>query len=359
MNDEGRKKRWRLVIRYSGFVIDSSFESGGMVERRSVPWREGAANFARFEQSYQAVFLFACGMIVSMAQSSTKLGYPPILGRSKESREVVFAPNLKDSPTFGNVYKSFMRDRGKKLLKSWTCKKTAKPGDLYLFYFGEPERKIAGLAVCREPPDQDGWKHNKSSRTQKMFFCSFDQLHHFKTPLEVDELRSNSLVNLWWRTRPYHGRPKIIPAGVASELLRLVSDREPRIARFLSEYISECGMTNAHSKRDIQADALEGTVYERLVRQSVRNKALRDTKIREVLLKNGRLVCEVRGCGFDFFETYGELGRGFAHVHHRKSLANRKTRRTKPEDLAIVCANCHAMIHRWRNCRSLHDLISK
>jgi hypothetical protein len=275
-----------------------------------------------------------------------------------ESREVVFAPNREDSPTFGKVYQRFMRNRGGKQLTHWTCKKTAKPGDLYLFYFGESQAKIAGLAVCSEPPDPAGQKVSRGSNRHKMFFCSFDQLYHLRTPITVDELRSKGLVDSWWRTRPYRGRPKTIPPGVATSLLRMIAIREPKTAALLAEYINECGAQSTSERQPAQMDALEGTIYERLARQPLRSKALRDSKIREVLAENGRLVCEVPGCGFDFLETYGELGRGFAHVHHRRSFARRKARRTKPKDLAIVCANCHAMIHRWGNCRGLQDLIT-
>jgi 5-methylcytosine-specific restriction protein A len=65
----------------------------------------------------------------------------------------------------------------------------------------------------------------------------------------------------------------------------------------------------------------------------------------------GRLECEV--CGFDFFETYGERGNGFAECHHKLALSH-GTRSTYLRDLAVVCANCHRMFHRgdsltWRS----------
>jgi predicted HNH restriction endonuclease len=68
-----------------------------------------------------------------------------------------------------------------------------------------------------------------------------------------------------------------------------------------------------------------------------------------VLRATGSLVCEVSGCGFDFFRTYGELGREFAECHHRVPLSLLAgVRETRLEDLAIVCANCHRMLHRGK-----------
>lgn len=79
-----------------------------------------------------------------------------------------------------------------------------------------------------------------------------------------------------------------------------------------------------------------------------REKRLRKAKIREALDRcGGRLRCEVPDCGFDFFEVYGEIGREFAHVHHLRLLGERDEESgTSLDELAIVCANCHAMIHR-------------
>lgn len=55
--------------------------------------------------------------------------------------------------------------------------------------------------------------------------------------------------------------------------------------------------------------------------------------------------CEV--CGMAFVERYGERGQDYIQVHHQDPVAMReKPSKTKLEDLNIVCANCHAMLHR-------------
>jgi 5-methylcytosine-specific restriction endonuclease McrA len=272
-----------------------------------------------------------------------------------EHRDIVFSPNLENSPTFGRVFRGFMQARGKRRLKSWTCKKTASPGDLYLFYFGDPEYKLAGFAICDTIPDPDGWKPR--GHRQKMFFSSFDRLCHLKFPLSIDELRSVRSIDSWWETRPYHGRPKTIPPAAATSILKTIIRREPRTASLLGKYIQKEPSSNADDARSSVLSANEGTMNERLCREPNRSSELRKAKIREILSKHGRLVCEVRGCGFDFHAVYGELGRGFAHVHHRHLLASNGARRTKLSDLAIVCANCHAMIHRWGMCRDIRHLI--
>lgn len=68
-------------------------------------------------------------------------------------------------------------------------------------------------------------------------------------------------------------------------------------------------------------------------------------KIKENAIKsNPMLNCEV--CGFSFFETYGELGKGFIEAHHINPLNETKQTKTKREDITLVCSNCHRMLHR-------------
>lgn len=54
-------------------------------------------------------------------------------------------------------------------------------------------------------------------------------------------------------------------------------------------------------------------------------------------------------CPMSFTEMYGERGRGFIEAHHITPLADLvdgEIIRTKIEDLAPVCSNCHRMLHR-------------
>jgi 5-methylcytosine-specific restriction enzyme A len=62
-------------------------------------------------------------------------------------------------------------------------------------------------------------------------------------------------------------------------------------------------------------------------------------------------------CGFSFLEIYGEHGRGFIEAHHKQPLSERTTKRsTRIEDMALVCANCHRMIHTGDKTLTLEEL---
>jgi 5-methylcytosine-specific restriction protein A len=112
-----------------------------------------------------------------------------------------------------------------------------------------------------------------------------------------------------------------------------------------------------------QGETLSATENRRdrlLIWSRSRERSLRDAKIRDAISKapDRRLRCEVPGCGFCFEEVYGNVGEKFAHVHHLNALSGGDEEvQTTLEDLAIVCANCHAMIHRNNECRPLNGLV--
>jgi hypothetical protein len=100
--------------------------------------------------------------------------------------------------------------------------------------------------------------------------------------------------------------------------------------------------------------AREGLVAYRRHRVLERSPVLCRMKKEAVLRSAGRLSCEV--CGFDFSERYGPLGDGFIECHHTTGLADGGERETTTADLAVVCANCHRMIHRSTPMLSIEQL---
>lgn len=75
----------------------------------------------------------------------------------------------------------------------------------------------------------------------------------------------------------------------------------------------------------------------------------RSSRNREAAIRIHGTKCMI--CGFDFENTYGELGKGYIEVHHIKPLSELDEEVVvNPEtDLICVCANCHRMLHRFKN----------
>lgn len=94
--------------------------------------------------------------------------------------------------------------------------------------------------------------------------------------------------------------------------------------------------TNASNVVYIEGDKTETSL----------TKYERNDDARKECLKIHGYTCSV--CGMNFLEKYGELGRGFIHVHHKIPISSiGKNYIIDPEiDLIPVCPNCHAMLHK-------------
>lgn len=92
---------------------------------------------------------------------------------------------------------------------------------------------------------------------------------------------------------------------------------------------------------DIPEKYIEGASKEVFINVYERNPAARKKCIEHYGYK-----CSV--CDFNFEKIYGEIGKGYIHVHHIVPLAKlKKAYKLNPiKDLIPICPNCHAMIHR-------------
>jgi hypothetical protein len=85
--------------------------------------------------------------------------------------------------------------------------------------------------------------------------------------------------------------------------------------------------------------------FEGTVKRAELSKYERSRKARAACIEQYGTTCYV--CGFDFSKVYGEIAKGFIHVHHLASIATIGGKHSvDPEsDLRPVCPNCHAVLH--------------
>lgn len=80
--------------------------------------------------------------------------------------------------------------------------------------------------------------------------------------------------------------------------------------------------------------------------------ALAKDKFKE---KHGRLFCQV--CGFYFETEYGDIGKDFIEAHHTIPVSEMKDdHKTKVEDIAMLCSNCHRMVHKKRPWLTINEI---
>jgi 5-methylcytosine-specific restriction protein A len=105
----------------------------------------------------------------------------------------------------------------------------------------------------------------------------------------------------------------------------------------------------------IDVEAAEGAVLSRMHHYRERDASLARKRKEQAKDVYGRLTCEA--CDFDFAAVYGERGEGFIEVHHTKPLETLKPgAKTKLSELAILCANCHRMVHAKRPWLTMDEL---
>jgi 5-methylcytosine-specific restriction protein A len=97
---------------------------------------------------------------------------------------------------------------------------------------------------------------------------------------------------------------------------------------------------------DVEFEDIAGGLPEGALTRIEVNRYERSSFNRQVCLRIHGSICKV--CNFDFEEKYGDLGKGFIHVHHVVPVSELvPLYEINPEkDLVPVCPNCHAMIHK-------------
>lgn len=110
--------------------------------------------------------------------------------------------------------------------------------------------------------------------------------------------------------------------------------------------------SQAHKKiKEIEAN--EGEKYTLEATFRARNRALIEAK-----KTNSDYRCEV--CDMSFKEVYGNIGEGYIIAHHINPIGSRKNAsRTTLADIALVCSNCHAMLHQNEPPLSISELRHK
>jgi len=102
-------------------------------------------------------------------------------------------------------------------------------------------------------------------------------------------------------------------------------------------------------------EAPEGRLLTRVHRTRERNRQLVQERKKKALKEHGRLFCEA--CGFDFGEHYGKAASHIIDCHHTKPVHTLVDgSKTRLEDLALLCANCHRVVHASRQWLSIDQL---
>lgn len=184
-----------------------------------------------------------------------------------------------------------------------------------------------------------------------------------------DRLQLNDLLDgdtLHWDGQPQGRTDKLIIEHETQGYELLVFYRK-QVYEFLKagfkyegqfHYVSHTGSRPTHftlqrldktlvtAQEDIEALQIEESYKEGKLRSTLINKHERNPKIRAAAVKAHGTRCQV--CSFSFAEAYGTHGEGFIEVHHLYPVSeyDKEVDVNPLKDMAVLCSNCHRMIHR-------------
>lgn len=150
--------------------------------------------------------------------------------------------------------------------------------------------------------------------------------------------------------------PRAVKGGIGQSNVWYADspDSEAIVARVL-RLVESNGVGDSLPDVDRDAYGFEGNPRLVAHMRRERNASIVQKKKKEVLGKTGALRCEA--CGFDFAKTYGEHGKEFCEVHHLVPLHKSDgITKTELNELAVVCSNCHRIIHRMNPMPTIQEL---
>lgn len=237
--------------------------------------------------------------------------------------------------------------RGTYWYTTWSTgrNKSIQRGDrIFLSHVGREPRGIvaSGYATSDVYPDKHWQAHKRKAGTKGLYICAkFDTLLNpsSQTIFDHSYLDTGLLQNMNWSPRSSGVQ---IPEQIAAELERAWS-------KFLRHGVS--------TRAVAEPRAIEGLRTETVTYVRGRNKKLRD-----LALQNAQGICEA--CRVNYQKVLKGKGVRVLQVHHRKQFAVTETPRiTRLSDLAVLCANCHMLVHMNPNqaisVKKLRDMLSK
>ena len=181
--------------------------------------------------------------------------------------------------------------------------------------------------------------------------AKFKLLVKLETPFSKAELVRTGLLKGAW---PRGSRGKLLKSeSEIKTLADVLSKKNPKQRLAIFEALGLHSATHGKGtiilkeKRAKVTDGGEVAIEEAFVEGEKRavSATVRNPRLRTAAKMRWGLKCYC--CGFDFEHFYGDIAKGLAVVHHLQvfAQANGRRRSATVEDVRVVCANCHFVVH--------------
>lgn len=225
-------------------------------------------------------------------------------------------------------------------------------GDRVFIWRAGEQSGVVALGLVKELPVQRGNVNKPEALGDDLWVSRQDEPSEIKVGIEIEEVKltpeEGMLERKFLKTHPVVSRNRIITKATGT-VFRLSSEEEQVLSNLWKAGYSDDG--------NIGFSVTEGTRQLKSHYRRERSGKLISLKKEQYKKLHGLLRCEI--CGLSFVEIYPKsLGEDFIEVHHKVPLSQIENFvRTTLDDLLLVCANCHRMIHRTKDCEQNLELL--
>ncbi|WP_305812275.1 MrcB family domain-containing protein [Photobacterium leiognathi] len=215
----------------------------------------------------------------------------------------------------------------------------------YLVYLLREDGKGLYLSLNQGVTDLKKKYGRSVSRALEISGSDFrEQLKYSKNgliegPIDLAASQKGSLGNLYEHGAIYS---LYYESGNFPDNETLENDLEEFITLYLQLVLNLSVGSSGQAEDDEMGLSIEDGTKLRQHKRVERNQAL-SKKVKKVQ----GFTC--KACGFDFEKKYGEVGKGFIEAHHLTPVSEIKGRKVgldPVKDFAVLCSNCHRMIHK-------------
>ena len=237
------------------------------------------------------------------------------------------------------------------VVRRWSCgnSKNIKKGDrVFLVRLGEEPKGILGSGYAKSSyyvaPHWDGTQ----GKTANYIDIEFDILiNPDKNSLfdknDLGKVDPNN-IQQWF--------PQQSGISIKPEILSLLE------SNWFDFVLENKYIGNGFVSNDVISEKTE-SFMEGKSKEVTQTRYERNPQARKTCLRYHGYSCQI--CEFNFENKFGEIGKGFIHVHHINAIAGiGKEYEIDPKnDLIPVCPNCHAMIHSKRPAFTIDEIKAK
>jgi 5-methylcytosine-specific restriction protein A len=232
--------------------------------------------------------------------------------------------------------------------RRWSCgnSKNIKKGDrIFLIRVGKEPKGIMGSGYAKSSyyvgPHWDG----TIGKTTNYIDIEFDILINPEENILFDEKGLNSIN----KNNTQQWFPQQSGISIKKEIAKIL---EENWFDFITKnkYIKNSFISN-----DVTNEG-EETFREGKSKDIIQTRYERNPEARKRCLSHYGFSCVI--CNFNFEDHFGEIGKGFIHVHHINQISEigEEYEIDPIKDLIPVCPNCHAMIHSKRPAFNIKEI---